>query len=64
MLAAATGGEATEPPPEAGPPEESLDQPLPTILRSESDLPEPVRAMRQKLIEAAKSGDIEQPPHR
>ena len=59
FLAAATGGEATEAAPEAGLPEESIDQSLPTILRSESDLPEPVRAMRQKLIDAAKSGDIE-----
>jgi hypothetical protein len=33
---------------------------VPTILRSESDLPEPVRETRRKLIEAAKSGDIEQ----
>jgi hypothetical protein len=39
---------------------ESVDAPLPTILRSESDMPEPVRAMRQKLIDAAKSGDMEQ----
>ncbi len=44
---------------EAATPEASVDQPLPKILRSESDLPEPVRAMRQKLIDAAKSGDIE-----
>ncbi len=34
--------------------------PLPTILRAESDMPEPVRETRRKLIEAAKSGDIEQ----
>lgn len=40
-------------------PMESVDEPLPTILRSESDMPEPVREMRQKLVEAAKSGDIE-----
>ena len=38
---------------------ESVDAPLPTILRSEADMPEPVRATRQKLIEAAKSGDME-----
>ena len=37
----------------------SAGEPLPTILRSESDLPEPVRAMRQKLIDAARTGDIE-----
>src|SRR6266540_1359450 len=41
-------------------PMESVDAPLPTILRSESDMPDPVRTMRQKLIEAAKSGDMEQ----
>jgi hypothetical protein len=41
-------------------PMESVDAPLPTILRSESDMPEPVRATRQKLIDAAKSGDMEQ----
>jgi hypothetical protein len=41
-------------------PIESVDAPLPTILRSESDMPEPVRETRRKLIEAAKSGDIEQ----
>ncbi len=37
----------------------SVDQPLPTILREESDLPEPVREKRQALIDVAKSGDIE-----
>jgi hypothetical protein len=41
-------------------PMESVDAPLPTILRSESEMPEAVRETRQKLIEAAKSGDIEQ----
>jgi hypothetical protein len=45
---------------EAAPnPMESVDEPLPTILRSESDMPDPVRETRRKLIEAAKSGDIE-----
>jgi hypothetical protein len=33
---------------------------LPTILRSESELPEPARQMRLRLMEAARSGDIEQ----
>ena len=33
---------------------------LPEILRSEEELPTPVREMRQKLIEAARSGDMEQ----
>ena len=42
----------------AEPPAASVS--LPTILRSESDLPEPVRETRRKLIEAAKSGDIKQ----
>jgi hypothetical protein len=56
---------ATAPALAAGPaaapdPMESVDAPLPTILRSESDMPEPVRATRQKLIDAAKSGDMEQ----
>lgn len=37
----------------------SVDAPLPTILRAESDMPEPVRETRRKLIEAAKSGDLE-----
>ena len=46
---------------EAAPnPMESVDEPLPTILREESDMPEPVLETRRKLIEAAKSGDIEQ----
>jgi hypothetical protein len=40
-------------------PQASVDAPLPTILRSESELPEPVRQKRQELIDAAKSGDIE-----
>ena len=48
-----------EPAPTAPNPMESVDAPLPTILRSESDMPEPVREMRRKLVEAAKSGDIE-----
>ncbi|HEX9905960.1 MAG TPA: hypothetical protein VGA77_13445 [Propylenella sp.] len=43
-----------------GEPTQSVDEPLPTILRSETDLPEPVRAMRQKLMDAARSGDMEQ----
>jgi hypothetical protein len=43
---------------ETGP--EDLDEPLPTILRSVDALPEPVRATWQKLLEAARSGDIEE----
>jgi hypothetical protein len=46
------GGEAAEAAP-------SADEPLPTIVRDESELPAPVREMRQKLIEATKAGDIE-----
>ena len=34
-------------------------EPAPEILRDEAVLPEPVRAMRRQLIEAARSGDIE-----
>jgi hypothetical protein len=33
---------------------------LPTILRSETELPEPVREMRAKLLQAARSGDMEE----
>jgi hypothetical protein len=33
---------------------------LPTILRSEADMPEPVRETRRLLMDAARSGDIEQ----
>jgi hypothetical protein len=40
-------------------PPASVDAPLPTILRSDSELPEPVREKRRRLIDAAKSGDIE-----
>ncbi len=39
---------------------EAGESDLPTILRSEADLPKPVRDMRRRLIEAARSGDIEQ----
>ena len=58
------GTEITVQAPEVGPQlapsvAESVDAPLPTILRSEADMPEPVREMRQKLIETAKSGDME-----
>jgi hypothetical protein len=38
---------------------EGVDAPLPTILRSESDLPEPVRVTRAALMQAARSGDLE-----
>jgi hypothetical protein len=40
-------------------PAESVDAALPTILRSEADMPAPVLATRQKLIDAAKSGEME-----
>lgn len=39
--------------------EEDPNAPLPTILRAETDLPEPVRAMRSRLMETARAGDIE-----
>ncbi len=61
---AATGGgagDAAETTPAAAPaPEGGVSEPLPTILRSIADLPTPVREMRQKLIDAARSGDLEQ----
>ena len=50
----AEGAESVE-----GAAQESLDAPLPPILRSDADLPEPVRAMRVSLMEAARSGDME-----
>ena len=37
----------------------SPDEPLPTIEYDVSKLPEPVRRLREKLLEAAKTGDIE-----
>ncbi len=37
----------------------SVDAPLPTILRAETELPEPAQEKRRKLIEAARSGDLE-----
>jgi hypothetical protein len=40
-------------------PEQVPEADLPTILREESALPAPVQEMRRKLIEAARSGDIE-----
>src|SRR5215207_8746225 len=51
-----------EPPPEAAPAEPAQPDAaaaLPAILRSESDMPAPVADMRHRLMEAAKSGDIE-----
>lgn len=39
--------------------QESVDAPLPTILRADTDMPEPVRETRRRLIEAARSGDLE-----
>lgn len=48
-----------EAPAEAAPEAQSVDPPLPPILRSESELPEPVRATRNALMEAARSGDME-----
>jgi hypothetical protein len=40
--------------------ETSVDAPLPTILRDPLALPEPTRETRDKLLTAARSGDIEQ----
>ncbi len=57
--AAATTAAQPDPAPDADTPAPSVDAPLPTILRDESVLPEAVRETRRKLMEAAKSGDIE-----
>jgi hypothetical protein len=54
FLAIASGSAAQE-----SEPAERVDAALPTILRSEADMPPPVLATRQKLIDAAKSGDLE-----
>jgi hypothetical protein len=49
-----------EPPPEgAAAVGESVDEPLPTILRSVDEIPAPVREMREKLLSVARSGDFE-----
>jgi hypothetical protein len=45
---------------QAGEVRESVDAPLPPILRSEEEMPEPVRETRRRLLAAARSGDIEQ----
>jgi hypothetical protein len=37
----------------------SVDAPLPVIMRDAAELPPPVRETRRKLIETAKSGDME-----
>jgi hypothetical protein len=53
-------------PPAAAPAEdplseaESAESSLPRILRADADMPEPVRQMRARLMDAARSGDIEQ----
>ena len=39
---------------------ESAESSLPNILRAEAEMPEPVRQMRARLMDAARSGDIEQ----
>ncbi len=57
---------ATNPEPAEANPEqpaatsEGAEQPFPVIHRGEEGLPEPVRQTRRKLIEAARSGDMEQ----
>jgi len=65
--AQALQGSAADPsgtPTAADPSDEASDPPaasgLPPIFRSETDLPEPVRRMRDSLLAAARSGDIEQ----
>src|SRR5687767_6597750 len=39
---------------------DAASAPLPEVHRSEAELPEPVRQTRQLLLEAARSGDLEQ----
>ena len=58
-LSIAPAALAQEQPPAEPAPQESVDAPLPVILRAETDMPEPVRATRSRLVEAAKSGDLE-----
>lgn len=60
LLAAALGAPAPAQKQPTDAPRPSVDAPLPPILRQESDLPEPVQAKRRQLIDAAKSGDLEQ----
>lgn len=58
LLAAAFAGGAVAQD-DAGTPAADADAPLPEILRSVAELPAPVQEKREKLIAAAKSGDIE-----
>jgi hypothetical protein len=55
-----TGEGAEAEPGEAAVPAEGGEAGLPTVLRSETEMPEPVRETRRLLMEAARSGDIEQ----
>jgi hypothetical protein len=55
--AATPDSPAAEPAEEPLPPDEA--SPLPLIGRNPAELPEPVRQMREQLIAAAKSGDME-----
>ncbi len=54
---------ATDPPPAAAPAEPEATTPgeagLPEVFYGTSSLPEPVRKLREQLLEAARSGDIE-----
>ena len=43
-----------------GTPAESIDSPLPTIIRDPTTLPAPVQETRRQLMEAANSGDLEE----
>ena len=56
----AAPAESEAPATPAAPAAEGVDAPLPPILRSEADLPTPVRATREALMEAARSGDMEE----
>lgn len=55
------GGAGTEPEkvPDSAEPEDKADGPLPEIQYDVSKLPEPVQRLRNLLVEAAKSGDVE-----
>jgi hypothetical protein len=51
--------EDSEPATEAVEAAEGADPELPTVLRSEDAMPEPVRETRRQLMDAARSGDME-----
>ncbi len=54
-----TGSAAAQQEPSGEPARAGVDAPLPTVYRSDSDLPKAVRDKRRQLIDAARSGDLE-----